>query len=104
MQKIEILGEELWEVNSAEAKKLWRSHPDDRWRIWHQDEVAAFYLAAPEEWAAAIAAKKAEPGKLPNIPTAKLDVDHTQSAAWCSREKALCSEIAVCKEGICVFG
>lgn len=62
MRKLNACNEELWEVDSAEAKKRWKSHPADRWRLWSHDEITAALLMGPEEITAIIEAKRSKPG------------------------------------------
>jgi len=61
----EVLGEELWECCEEEIKQVWRdASENDRWRIWHVDEVTAHILDTPEQLAECMARKKARPGRL----------------------------------------
>ena len=72
MVKMHLLSTEIWRCDTpAEARALWKSHPADRHRLWSEDEVAHYMLCGPEEIAAAIAAKVAKPGKLPDVPQMK---------------------------------
>lgn len=91
--KYEILGNEIWQASDAEIRSLWNKTPeDDRHRFWSNNEVDAYYLASPEEWAAAIAAKKAKPGKLPSIRAPKPDVDPAELSSHCRHTNKWCSE------------
>jgi len=64
MVRIDVLGEELWCCEESEARELWRGYPDDRWRIWTEDEVTAHILDDPEQIAECINRKKQKPGRL----------------------------------------
>lgn len=47
-----------------EARKLWKERPQDRGRIWLQDEVKKYTLADPDELKAAFDKKMAKPGTI----------------------------------------
>lgn len=64
MVKRDILGSEIWECNESEAKKIWYSQPENRWRLWSSDEVTAHMLDTPQQIAECIRLKTAKPGKL----------------------------------------
>lgn len=63
MKKFEILGHEMWECNNLEARRLWKDHPDDRWRICTHEEVDAHMMDDPAQVEAWIAKKQAKPGQ-----------------------------------------
>jgi len=92
---LDVCGVSLWECPTDKAKALWVSQPSERWRLWTNDEVTAHMSSSPAEILAAIAQKRAKPGKLANIPVTP-PTSPQSSASWCQGEGCLCSEIAEC--------
>ena len=64
MIKRTVLGDELWVCTTKEARQLWVSNPEDRWRIWTDEEWEAHRLDDADMVANNIQSKKAKPGKL----------------------------------------
>jgi hypothetical protein len=58
----EILGEIIWEVSSEEARQLWKSHPEDRFRLWLSAEIDAHLLSSPDTLRGVIERKRRNPG------------------------------------------
>ena len=64
MVKHDILGQEVWECSADEARKLWAEYPEDRHRIWTNEEVDAHILDDAGQIAECLRLKKERPGRL----------------------------------------
>jgi hypothetical protein len=62
MLEREILGEIICEVSPEEARELWKSQPEDRWRLWTHDEVTAHLLSSPDTLRGVVEGKRQQPG------------------------------------------
>jgi len=59
----DLVGYEVWECDKEEARTLWVSNPDDRWRIWTHEEVDAHMLSDPDTILDMIQKKENQPGE-----------------------------------------
>lgn len=63
MRKRELLGVEVWDCSTEEAKRIWTEQPAERWRIWSQEEVDKYMLADAATIQSVIDKKRAKPGR-----------------------------------------